>query len=146
MGWLDEIKGTIIGLDTAPLIYFIEANPSYLPVLEPFFEAMDQVDISVVTSTVTLLEVLVLPIRQGRTDLVTRYRDILLHSAGLAALELSPDIAETAASLRANYGIRTPDAIQISTAISGGAPHSLTNDKQLRRITEINVLILSELQ
>jgi hypothetical protein len=30
MEWLNELQGKIIGLDTAPLIYFIEENPSYL--------------------------------------------------------------------------------------------------------------------
>jgi hypothetical protein len=39
MGWIDRYKGETIGVDTAPLIYFIEANPDYLPVVEPFFEA-----------------------------------------------------------------------------------------------------------
>ena len=63
MGWIDELQGTIVGLDTAPLIYFIEANSAYLLILEPFFAAMDQGDVSVVTSTNTLLEVLEHPIR-----------------------------------------------------------------------------------
>jgi hypothetical protein len=37
MEWLNELQGKIIGLDTAPLIYFIEENPSYLEVTDAFF-------------------------------------------------------------------------------------------------------------
>jgi len=59
MEWLKALRGTIVGLDTAPLIYFIEENPSYLPRVRPFFEAIDRGDIQVVTSVLTLTEVLV---------------------------------------------------------------------------------------
>ena len=39
MGWVDSLKGSIIGLDTTPLIYFTEENPSYIEVIDPFFKA-----------------------------------------------------------------------------------------------------------
>ncbi len=42
MGWVESLRGEIIGLDTAPLIYYIEENPKYLPTLQPFFEALDR--------------------------------------------------------------------------------------------------------
>jgi hypothetical protein len=45
------------------LIYFIERHPAYLPLLLPFFEAVERGDIQVVTSTLTLTEVLVHPYR-----------------------------------------------------------------------------------
>jgi hypothetical protein len=40
MGWITSLLGTTVGLDTAPLIYYIEKNPKYLPVLAPFFQEM----------------------------------------------------------------------------------------------------------
>ena len=49
-----------------------------------------------------------------------------------------------AAELRANYSIKTPDAIQIATAIIHGANNFLTNDPALKRIDSINVLVLDE--
>jgi hypothetical protein len=30
MEWLAQLQGCIVGLDSAPLIYFIERNPIYL--------------------------------------------------------------------------------------------------------------------
>jgi hypothetical protein len=30
MGWLATLRGKVVGLDTTPLIYFIEENPTYL--------------------------------------------------------------------------------------------------------------------
>ena len=40
MEWLNELQGKIIGLDTAPLIYFIEENPSYLEVTDASLPAV----------------------------------------------------------------------------------------------------------
>ncbi|MFN6468875.1 MAG: hypothetical protein RMY36_004255 [Nostoc sp. SerVER01] len=40
MEWLVQLQGQIVGLDTPPLIYFIEENPNYLDVTDAFFEAM----------------------------------------------------------------------------------------------------------
>ena len=39
MGWLTKLYGTTICIDTAPLIYFVEEHPAYLPIVDPFFEA-----------------------------------------------------------------------------------------------------------
>jgi hypothetical protein len=42
MEWLEALRGAVVGLDTAPLIYFVEENPTYLPFVRPFFEAVDR--------------------------------------------------------------------------------------------------------
>ncbi len=97
MEWVAALQGKVVGLDTAPLIYFIEENPAYLKTVRQFFEAMDQGEFSVVTSIVTLLKVLVHPFRRGDTTLAQQYRDILLNAEGLTTILLSQDIAEEAA-------------------------------------------------
>lgn len=109
MEWINDLQGKTVGLDTAPLIYFIEENPAYIEMVRLFFEAMDKGDFLVITSTVTLLEVLVHPLRYNNRELATEYRDILLNSR-LMTLEVSNAIAEQATGLRAVYNIRTPDA------------------------------------
>ena len=145
MEWLNELQGKIIGLDTAPLIYFIEENPIYLEVTDVFFTAMYRGEFSVVTSVLTISEVLVYPLRAGNTILAQQYRDILFNSQGLTTIEVLPDIAENAAKLRADYNLRTPDAIQMSTAIYGGASFFLTNDIRLPSLPGLTVLVLNQL-
>jgi len=39
--WINDLKGKTVGLDTAPLIYFMEENPVYSDTVKLFFEAMD---------------------------------------------------------------------------------------------------------
>lgn len=144
MEWISTLHGKIVGLDTAPLIYFIEENPTYIETVRLFFEAMDRGSFLVVTSTLTLLEVLVHPLRSNNTELAAEYRDILLNSK-LMSLEVSNAIAERAAQLRATHNIRTPDAIQISAALEAGATHFFTNDIQLPDIPSIQILSLDSL-
>ena len=144
MEWISDLQGKTIGLDTAPLIYFIEENPKYLEAVKIFFEGMERGDFMVVTSTVTLIEVLVHPLRSNKNELAIEYRDILLNSK-LITLEVSNDIAEKAALLRAIYNIRTPDAIQISAAQKMGATSFLTNDIRLPEIPTMQILTLDAL-
>ncbi|MEW6772258.1 MAG: PIN domain-containing protein, partial [Bacillota bacterium] len=110
MGWIENLRGEKVGLDTAPFIYFIEENQTYLPVIRPFFEALDRGSFSGITSAVTLLEVLVQPFRLNDEDTAQRYREILLNARNLKTMAVSPEIAEKAAKLRATYNLRTPDA------------------------------------
>ena len=146
MGWVEELHGKVVGLDTTPLIAFVEKQPANVELLRPFFLAVQNYEISVVTSTVTLLEVLVHPIRHGDAKLAQRYRDILLDAAGFTIINLNQDIAEEAARLRAFHNIRTPDSIQMATAIKMNATHFLTNDLKLPSLPGLKVLKLDELK
>ncbi|WP_414529785.1 type II toxin-antitoxin system VapC family toxin [Nodularia chucula] len=142
---LIELHGKVVGLDTAPLIYFIEENPNYLEVANALFEAIFRGEFSVVTSVITISEVLVHPLRQGNVILAQQYHDILFNSQGLTTIEVSPIIAENAAQLRADHNLRTPDAIQMATAIHGGASFFLTNDARLPSLPGLTVLVLNQL-
>jgi predicted nucleic acid-binding protein len=146
MGWIEELKGQIVGMDTAPLIYFIEENPTYVKFVDPFFEAIERNEVTVVTSMVTLLEVLVVPIRLKKDSLSKKYRDLLFKSKGLSTVPVTQEIAEEAARLRSIYSsMRTPDAIQIATAMKERASCFLTNDARLPSLSGLKMLQLDEL-
>jgi predicted nucleic acid-binding protein len=144
--WLEALRGQVVGLDTAPLIYFIEENQTYLATVRLFFEAMNRGEFAVITSTVTLLEVLVHPFRAGDADLAQQYRDILLHAEHLTTIDLSQDITEEAARLRATYNLRTPDAIQLATVIHANASHFFTNDDRYPTVPVLHILVLDRLR
>ena len=123
-----------------------EANPTYLEITEAFFEALTRAEFKVVTSVVTLLEALVYPLRQGDTLLAQQYRDVLLNSENLTTFQVTEEIAEAAAQLRAVYNLKTPDAIQLATAICEGASFFLTNDARLTSLPKLTVLVLDALR
>jgi len=134
-----------VGLDTAPLIYFIERHPTYLPFVDPFFEAVELGDVQAVTSTLTLTEVLVRPYRHGNRSLGQQYSSILLHSRNLKTLPVSAAIAAEAARLRAAHGLKTPDSIQVATAHLSNAAAFLSNDAGIASIPGLELILLDRL-
>ena len=131
-------------LDTMTVIYFIEEHPKYRGAVRPVFELLDSQRLTGLSSYLTLLEVLVQPVRQGRPDLAQQYRETLLEAPGFTLFPVDRRIAEQGAAIRAQYGFRTPDAIQLATAAEHGAQVFITNDAQLRRFQEVQVLVLDK--
>lgn len=145
MGWVENLRGKLVALDTSPFIYYIEEKPIYVDMLRPFFAAVRRREIDTVTSTITLLEVLVHPYMHGDANLVTAYRNILFHSYNHTTVNVTREIAETAAWLRASSKMRTPDSIQLATAINAGASFFLTNDARFPSSNQIQILELDKL-
>jgi predicted nucleic acid-binding protein len=142
--WLKPLLGHTVALDTAPLIYFIERHPQYFPSLQPFFDAVHRGEIRIVTSTLTLTEVFVHPLRQQNHELAKRYSSILLNAAHVQVLAVTPDIAMEAARLRASYRYKTPDAIQLATAHSANATFLVTNDVALVSVSKLRIVVLKQ--
>jgi len=123
-----------IFLDTNFFIYLIEgASPQasrtrYL--LRAFSTRKDEI----LTSVMSLGEVLVMPLRKGDYALAQRYRQIF-HSPGVTVLPFVEPAAETFAELRAAGSIKAPDAIQLATAGAAGCDLFLTNDERLMGTT-----------
>ena len=72
MGLIADLGTGNVGVDTAAFIYFIEEDPRYLPVITPLFREADEGTRQIVTSALTLLEVLVVPYRAGNVLLAER--------------------------------------------------------------------------
>ena len=143
---IQDFASKIVFLDTAPLIYFIEGHSAYQPTLVSLFDFNDKGSFSFVTSSVTLLEVLVKPLREGQIAIAKQYRDILTMAPGIELFDVTSAIAEQAAELRAKYNLRTPDAIQLATSVELGAAYFLTNDNRLKAVSETTVVAIGELQ
>ena len=138
------LKGKTIFLDTAPLIYFIEKHPKYFELVKPVITLIDSQQAKGMTSTITLLEVLILPLREGNKKLADKYKTILLTSTDLETCEISNAISERAAVIRAKYRFKTPDSIQLATAIIRKADYFLTNNAALKQLKEIKVIVLDD--
>lgn len=133
-------------VEAAPLIYYVEENSTYLQRMEAIIAYIEDTPIRAISSVISLTEVLSQPLKKGRTDLVQAYRDILVHGQNFNVIPVSQTIAEHAADLRARYNLRTPDALHIATAIDSACDVLLTNDNGLKRVTELRILVLDELE
>lgn len=139
-----------ICLDTAPFIYLIEENLRYISIVERIFSEISYGNILGISSYLTLLEVLIKPIKEGAREIANEYRDLLLGNVFLRMFPLDDRVAEKAAELRAKYDgngfkLKTPDAIQIATGLLNGAEVFLTNDISLKQVQEIEVVALDDI-
>ena len=125
------------------LIYYIEEHPIFLKKIEPLIDKIVQGKATGITSYVTLLELLVKPLREKRFDLVEQYKTILQAQLDMVAMDESVSIK--AAQLRAKYGLKTPDAIQLASVITKNGDVFVTNDERLGDVKEIEVLTLREI-
>jgi predicted nucleic acid-binding protein len=146
MTFSDTLRGvSLLGIDSAPLIHLVEKHPAYLDKMLFVLQSINSGAISAVGSTLILSEVLAHPLRLGKPELVADYEDIIQNSAGFELIPVDEDIARRAAGLRAQYNLKTPDALHTATALETGCQAFLTNDIALKRVTEIQVLVLAEL-
>ncbi len=127
-----------------PIIYTTERHPEYASILEPVWESAKLRQIDIVTSELTLLEVLVLPIRRNDEELIDTYDDIFTDSV-IDLHPISRLVLREAARLRATQNFKTPDAIHAATASLSNCDHLVSNDNDFRRLTTIDVTILSDL-
>ena len=131
-------------LDTAPLIYFIEDSAPYGQIIGTLISSAIENNCILMTSVITLVEVLTQPLRMKQANIAEKYRTVLIDSKNIIMHPVDTLIAEKAAELRAKYQIKTPDALQIATCIENNATVFITNDKQIKRVKEIEVAVLSD--
>lgn len=135
----------VLALDTSAFIYHIERHPAFAPRVNTVFQEIERGRARGVTSTLTFLEVLVGPYRVGDHARRIALSALLASFPGVSWVELDLAVADRAASLRGKYRLRTPDAIQLATALEAGADAFLTNDQELSRVTEVPVLLMDEI-
>lgn len=144
MGQLNLPDSSRIYIDTVVMIYAVEQASVYGSLLAHLWAKVQAGNLDVLTSELTLMEVLVIPIRNSDTFLTDAYKR-LLRSPQIQLVSINQLILEKAARLRAvTPSLRTPDAIHIATAITSGCNQFLTNDQRLQIIPDLPVVILDE--
>ena len=147
MGLTEDIGPGPTALDTALFIYYIEENEAFLPLVAPIFEDVAAGRREIVTSSLTLLEVLVVPYRAGNLALAERYEACLSRSRGVRLVDIDRSQLRTAAQLRAIHpSLRTPDALQMAAALSVGCSALVTNDRDLPAVRGLQILKLRSYQ
>lgn len=140
---LARIKSIFI--DTAPIIYYIEAHPEFGLLAKEVVTAFQSGNLTAYSSVMTLTEVLPKPIERGDEKLAKKFAEFLKYGKHLTVIEISDNIAEAAGKLRGHYPfLKTIDAIQLSAALDIGADAFLTNDATLKQIKELKILVLRD--
>ncbi len=141
MGLLNDIGSGPVALDSSIFIYFFEENPLYLPLIDPLFAAITEGRLEGVTSSLTLMETLVVPLRAGNEVLARQYERVLTRSR-LHVVPIDTGLLRAAALVRATTRLKVPDTLQVTSAMSAGCPAFLTNDHRIPSLPGLRVLQL----
>lgn len=130
--------GSLLLVDSAPIIYILEGHARFAPHFTPLFERHARGEIALAITTITVAEVLAGPLSTGSETLAKRYRSVL---ETWQVVRLDVDIAETAARMRTRYGLKLPDAVQLASALAINADALVTHDRDFAKVQGLRIFI-----
>lgn len=133
-------------LDTSPFIYLIENNPKYCSIIENFIAENIANETLFITSVITVSEFQVIPRRVNNFNPINDFEK-LVNQLHFKIFDITFEIAEISAGLRAKYGfLKSIDTIQLAVAINHKCQCFLSNDLKLKKVQEIKIITLEDLQ
>jgi predicted nucleic acid-binding protein len=144
MGLLSAIQGDRIYLDTNVWIYAVESYPAFIQKLTDFFERVDQNQYVAITSELSLAETLVKPIKDNDQARQEAYKRAIVNRSNVSVVPILRELLIDAAQVRAETGLKLPDAIHAATAVHARCTTFITNDAQLKKLSSLHVVLLSE--
>lgn len=134
-----------IFIDTNPLIYLVSKKEPFYSKVFHYFSLLIDDNAEFYTSTITDAEFLVKPLIGNNMIEIQLYKEYLMQLEFIKCC-ISEQIAETAALIRSKYkGIKLADALQIASCINNECDEFLTNDKQLKQVTDVTIVYLGDL-
>lgn len=127
--------------DTNLFIYLFEGRGDLSKQVADLRRAMLERGDQLLTSALTLGEVLVKPAEQRDEELARKYEDAI--RATSLVLPFDARAARIYATLRCDRSLRAPDAIQLACASAAGADLFITNDARLhsKRVEGIQFIV-----
>ncbi len=142
MGLAEHLKGSNVYVDSASLIYYFEKKQGFFSQLNDLFRSAEKGELTLITSSITITEVLTHSIRLRKMRLIKIYENFFEHSNSIKLVEIGLAEAKLAAELRAIHNLKTPDAIHIAAAIESDSKFFLTNDFQLKKVSTLEIITL----
>jgi predicted nucleic acid-binding protein len=133
-----------IFFDTNLFIYMLEDQGERAALVRHILERMSARRDELLTSALTLAEVLVKPLSAGDTEWADRYEK-LLNSPGVSVLPFDKSSARIYAQLRQDKALKAPDIIQLACAASARCDLFITNDDRLSKKIVPGIQFISSL-
>jgi predicted nucleic acid-binding protein len=134
----------LIGIDTSIFIYHFEGRTELAHIASAVINELETGTLTGVTSIITVAELLVRPLQLRNSSIAAAYQATLESLPGLELAIVDRQVALRAARVRADHGLHVADAIHVATSLVHGATAFLTNDRRLRRINDLDVLLLDD--
>lgn len=144
MGPLIPATDGPVYLDTNCFIYSVERIEPYRTLLEVIWRQARDGRFEILSSEIIVAETLVKPFREGDAVVETLLR-ALFDAQEVTLVPATREIWESAARLRAETGLKLPDALHAATAIEANCALFVTNDAGFRRAPGLPTTILTDL-
>ncbi|MEO0541104.1 MAG: PIN domain-containing protein, partial [Cyanobacteria bacterium P01_A01_bin.105] len=131
-------------LDTNIWIYALEGYSAFRADLMQLFEQIQAGTLTGVTSELTLAELLVQPYRDGNSDQQALYKKAIANRKNFWVVPVFRNLLIDAARIRGRTPLKLPDAIHAATALRSECTSFLTNDRQFQNLTDMPVVLISE--
>ena len=131
-------------LDANGFIYSVERVEPYSTLLEPMWRQARAGEFDVASSDITILETLVKPLREG-DEVVEMLLRSMFDAHEVSLIPATRELWEDAARIRADTGLKTPDALHAATALNTGCAVFVTNDTDFRRVEGLPIVVLDDL-
>ena len=125
-------------------IYHFEKDKRYLPATTMLFDRMENGKLSGVTSIITVAEIFSHQRVIESEDLSAVYGHVFAVWPGLTVVSPDMDEAQLAGAVRVQYGLRLPDAFQVTAGLKFGAQVLITNDERVGRVKQPKVMLLGD--
>ena len=145
MGRLIETLGHKDYLDTNIIIYIIEGKDEFALLLDEFLDALNNSEITAVTSEITIAETLVIPFKNSDEHFQIIYKNFLTSTTNFEIVPISRKVLESAAEIRATKRLKLPDAVHWVTAGLYSCDSFLTNDRSFKNLSPDIVHLISDL-
>ncbi len=127
------MAGEKIGLDTAPLIYYLNRQEPYFAFCLELLRRIESGKLRAAVSVVTEMELLATHAVQSNRQSVNDVEELFRRVNNLVVLDVDRTIARRAAELRADTRIKGLDALIVATALTQGCRHVIGNDGEVAR-------------
>ena len=128
--------------DANLFIYLFEQNPEWSPQVVQFREAMLARGDKLLTSWLTVGEVLTKPKELGNAILEKSYLNFFL-SGSVDLIPFDGDAARRYAEIRSRERVRPADSIQLACAAAAGADLFVTNDTRLSALVVSGITFIT---
>ena len=143
--WHARIAGLRrVAFDTNALIYLFEGQEPHADLVAAVLGRVEGGHALGIVSTVVEMELLVRPLRQQDFAFVVGLDLFLRNERNWVLRDVDRAVARSAAAIRANTGMKTPDALIAATAALEGCDAIIGNDRGFARHSEVPYLILDD--
>jgi len=131
-----------ICIDSSVLIYHLEDIKPYNKLTKILISEIAKGQANCIISALTITELLIKPYKLKDDEKIRLFEEFTKSLPNTIIQAIDYGIAKTAASIRAEYDLRTPDSLILATALQSGSQLFITNDIALKKIRSDTLKII----